>query len=83
MFNGLLQVWRKVAGSKAELVKKKFSSMMGITVYNKTQWQWPWRGKTNSKGTDGVKMTWFFVLLDMGTNGEVWMTSKFLTWEIG
>lgn len=39
---------------------------------DKTRWQWPWRGKTNSKDTDGVEMSWLYHLLDMGTNGEAW-----------
>lgn len=39
---------------------------------DKTQWQWPGRGKTNSKDTDGVEMSWLYCLLDTGTHGEVW-----------
>lgn len=44
--------------------------MTGITVHDKAEWQWPWRGKTNSKDTDGGEVSWLYDLLGMGTNGE-------------
>lgn len=68
--------------AKQRLVREKFSSSTTeITMYDKAQWHWPWRGKTNSKDTDGMEMTWLYDLLDMETNGEVW--DNFQVFDLG